>query len=55
MAADFSGTKLDVGNRIDDDFRCFDLGFLTGVGYAFNDSIDLGLAAEFGFLNADPD
>lgn len=53
LAADFNGTKLDVGNRPGADFKFFDFGLITGVGYAFNDSIDVGLAFEFGFLNTD--
>lgn len=53
MAANFSGTKLDIGNRPGDDFRFFDLGLITGVGYGFNESIDVGLVFEFGLLNTD--
>lgn len=55
LAADFSGAKLGVGNKAGDDFRGFDMGLVTGVGYAFNDSIDIGFSAEFGFLNVEPD
>jgi len=53
MTANFSGTKLDIGNKIGDDFRFFDLGLITGVGYGFNESIDVGLVFEFGLLNTD--
>jgi len=53
MAANFNGTKLDVGSRPGDDFRFFDLGLITGVGYGINESIDVGLVFEFGLLNTD--
>ncbi len=53
MAANFSGTKLDVGSRPGDDFKFFDFGLITGVGYGFNESIDVGLVFEFGLLNTD--
>lgn len=53
MAANFSGTKLDIGNKVGDDFKALDVGLIAGVGYGFNESIDVGLAFEFGFLNTD--
>lgn len=31
------------------------MGLITGVGYAFNESIDVGFAAKFGLLNVEPD
>lgn len=53
LSANFSGNKLDIGNRPGDDFKFFDFGLISGIGYAFNDTIDVGLIAEFGFLNTD--
>ena len=53
LTANFNGTKLDVGSRPGDDFKFFDFGIISGVGYGFNESIDVGLAVEFGFLNTD--
>lgn len=55
LAANFSGSKRSIGNTALDDFKFFDMGLITGVGYAFNDAIDVGFAAEFGFLNIEPD
>jgi len=55
LAANFNGTKQSIGGTTNDAFRFFDLGLISGVGYAFNDSIDVGFAAHFGFLNAEPD
>lgn len=53
MTANFNGTKLNVGSRPGDDFKFFDLGLITGVGYGINESIDVGLVFEFGLLNTD--
>lgn len=55
MFGKFDGIKLDIGNKVGDDFKALDVGFITGVGYAFNESIDVGIMAEFGFLNIEPD
>lgn len=55
LAANFGGQKRSIGSATNDAFRFFDMGLITGVGYAFNESIDVGFAAEFGFLNAEPD
>lgn len=55
LAGNFDGTKLDIGNTSNDDFKFLDMGLITGVGYAFNESIDVGFGAEFGFLNIEPD
>lgn len=53
LAANFNGTKLDIGNKVGDDFKFFDFGIISGIGYGFNESIDVGIAVEFGFLNTD--
>jgi len=55
LAGNFGGEKVNIGGTTADAFRFFDMGLITGVGYAFNDSIDVGLAAQFGFLNIEPD
>ena len=54
LAGNVGSTKLDIGNRPGDDVKFFDFGLLTGVGYAFNESIDVALMFEFGFLNLEP-
>ena len=54
LAANFGGVKQDVGGQPGDDFKFFDFGLITGAGYAFNESIDVGLVFEFGFLNVEP-
>ena len=53
LSANFAGQKLDIGNMPGDDFKFFDLGLITGVGYGINESIDVGLVFKFGFLNTD--
>ncbi|MFK7810857.1 MAG: porin family protein [Maribacter sp.] len=54
LAANFGGVKRSVGGTANDSFRFFDMGLITGIGYAFNDSIDVGFATQFGFLNVEP-
>lgn len=54
LAGNFGGAKINIGGTTADAFKFFDMGLITGVGYAFNESIDVGFAAEFGFLNAEP-
>lgn len=54
LAANADGFALDIGNRPGDDFQFFDFGIITGVGYGFNDNIDVGLSFEFGLLNVEP-
>lgn len=55
LAADFGGEPLDIGSRVGDDFKFFDFGLISGIGYGFNENIDVGLAFEFGFLNTNAD
>ncbi|MGB6152472.1 MAG: porin family protein [Pricia sp.] len=54
LAADIDGDALEIGNKVGDDIKFFDFGLITGVGYGFNESIDVGLVFEFGFLNLEP-
>lgn len=53
MSANFNGVKQDIGNKTSDDFKFFDLGLITGIGYGFNKNIDVGLVFKLGFLNID--
>lgn len=54
LSANFEGTKLSVGSTASDGFKFFDFGLISGLGYAINDSIDVGFILKFGFSDIEP-
>ncbi len=54
LSANIQGRKFTVGGAPSDGFKFLDFGLISGVGYSFNEAIDVGLVFKFGFSNIEP-